>query len=811
MSMAPAEPLPPARLRRRIAPETIAAGLATGAGFGPLGHARAREAIELALALPSAGGHLFVMGNSGVGRRTVLEAALRAVACTKPAGGDLCYVSDFRDPRTPRALHLPAGLGRRLADDMAGLVEDLTDALKAAFQNEDYRTHRQAIEDELKERQEEAVEGVEAAARERGIALLRAPTGFLFAPVENGKVIQPDAFQAMPEDERARLGKVIEELQKRLVEALSATPRWVQETRARVRRLNDETAAHAVGHLVEQLRQTYRGEPAIIAHLDALEADVRGHVGAFLGYAEAQDQAPHTASIEAMPPAFRRYLVNLLVDRTEVPCAPVVHEDEPSFERLLGRIEQRAEMGTLVTDFLMIRPGALHTANGGFLVLDAQKLLARPLAYDGLKRALKARELRIESAMAVMGLLASQSLEPEPAPLDVKVALVGDRQLFYMLSALDPEFPELFKIVADFDDEIRLDDGLLIFAARAEGLASTNGLKPFSAAAIAACVEDALRRAGGNDRLSADLSGLLDLMREADFLAGREAVAEVGASHVLAATAGRERRLARVRDLAIERIEEEVVKIATDGEAVGTINGLAVLDIGGFAFGRPSRITASVRMGAGRVVDIEREAKLGGPTHSKGVLILQGYIARTFAPDFPLALSASLVFEQSYGGVDGDSASSTELYALLSAIAEAPIRQDLAVTGSVNQLGQVQAIGGANEKIEGFFDVCAKRGLTGRQGVLIPEANVRHLMLAPRVVEAVEARRFAVYPIAHVEEGLALLTGMPAGRRGADGRFPPDTLFARIEERLRGFALAQRRFAKADEAGGERKEEEDTA
>ncbi len=791
------EALAEAALRRRIDPATFA-GIGRGELNGLIGHERAKEAIELALALPMAGGHLFLMGNRGTGRRTTLERAFEQVAATRPPGTDLCYVSDFQDPRCPQALLLRPGLGRRLAADMERLVEDLADALKAAFQNEEHRTHRQVIEEEFKERQEEAVEAVEKEARGQDIALLRAPTGFLFAPIQGGKVIEPEAFQQLAEDQRKAIAAKIEELQKKLQAALAKAPSWMQETRAKLRALNDETAAMAVRHPIARLREAYAEEPTITAYIDAVEADVRGQIGVFLGYAEAHEQQPHSASFAELPPPFRRYRVNLLIDRDGDTQAPVCYEDQPIFERLLGRIEQRAEMGTLTTDFLMIRPGALHCANGGFLYLDAQKLLQRPLAYEGLKRALLARELRIESPLAAMGILATQTLEPEPVPLDVKVALLGDRQLYYLLSQLDPEFPELFKIVADFDDEIETADaGLLAFGRQVAGLAAEHGFRPLEPAAIAACLEDALRRAGDVERLSADVDSIVDLLREADHIAGQEGAETIGAAHVQAAIEARERRLARLRDRTLERIDEGTVSIATDGEAVGVINGLAVLQLGGFAFGRPSRITAAVRMGAGRVVDIEREAKLGGPLHAKGVLILQGYLAATFAPDFPLALSASLVFEQSYGGVDGDSASSTELYALLSALAEAPIRQGLAVTGSVNQMGEVQAIGGVNEKIEGFFDVCAARGLTGRQGVLIPATNTRHLMLAPRIVEAVAAGRFAIYPVKRIEAGIALLTGQEVGSRGADGKFPDGSLYGRIEARLRGFAEAQRRFGKA--------------
>ncbi len=486
-----------------------------------------------------------------------------------------------------------------------------------------------------------------------------------------------------------------------------------------------------------------------------------------------------------------------------MPAAPVVYEDDPSFDRLIGRIEHRAEMGALVTDFLMIRAGALHRANGGYLVLDAQKLLTRPFAYDGLKRGLLAGLIRIEAPLQAAGVLTTATLEPEPVRLDVKIVLVGDRMIYYLLAQADPEFSRLFKIAADFDDRVERDGATIERYARLLGrLARQEKLRPLDREGVARMLEHAARQAGDAERLTTDLEDLVDLLREADFWAGETGRAVVGGAEVVKAVNSRTHRLDRVRELTQEQIVQGTIAIATKGEAVGQINGLSVLQMGGFAFGRPSRITARVRMGGGQVIDIEREVKLGGPLHSKGVLILQGFLAATFAPDMPLSLSASLVFEQSYGGVDGDSASSAELYCLLSAIGEVPIRQGLAVTGSVNQKGEVQAIGGVNEKIEGFFDLCQARGLEAGNGVLIPATNRRHLMLHDRVRRAVAAERFRVYAVSTIEEGIELLTGLPAGRRGADGTFPEGTVFRKVEDRLRALALERRAFVRSDAKDG---------
>jgi len=528
--------------------------------------------------------------------------------------------------------------------------------------------------------------------------------------------------------------------------------------------------------------------------LDGARRDILDHVDTIV---EIPDEGfdVRAENVEQGHDLIRRYLVNLLVDSSERDGAPVIVEDDPSYDRLFGRIEHRAQQGALTTDLHLIRDGALHRANGGYLVLEVQRLLTRPFAWDALTRALERGEVAIEPPMQAMGLMTTTTLEPQPTPLKVKVVLLGSRLLYHLLRAYEPKFPRLFKIAADFEEEVRHDDGQLeAFGRERRAQAEADKLLPVAAGGLARLAEYAARLAGDRDKLSTERETLNDVLREADVLARRGGLDHVDRAAVTDAIEGRRHRLGRAKERTLEQIVDGTVQIATRGDALGQINGLAVADLGEGAFGKPARITARVRMGAGNVVDIEREAKLGGPLHSKGVLILSGYLSAHYAADVPLSLQASLVFEQSYGGVEGDSASSAELFALLSALAELPLAQRFAVTGSVNQYGEIQAIGGVNEKIEGFFDLCEAQELTGDQGVLIPRANTRHLMLHRRVRDAVEAGRFHVHAIGHVDAGLELLTGRPAGARGDDGRFAEGTVHDRVDRRLREFAERRRAF-----------------
>ncbi len=770
-----------------------------------IGQARAVEAIHFAVGIAQPGYNIFALGPEGLDKHGIVRRFLEAKAAEQTAPADWCYVNNFREAHAPKAIQLPPGRGMAFKEDMARLVTDLHDVLISAFESEEYRTRRQVIEEELKERQQASASEVEAAAKEKGLALVRTPLGFAFAPISEGKLVPPEAFEHFPKEAREKIEADIEELQKRLQAALEKTPLWIKETREKVRALNQETAELAVGHLIGALRDAYTDLPDVMAYLTEVQQDVIGNVDLFLQQPKQSAGPPLAREGETGRDPLRRYQVNLVVHNHAAgegegegkSQAPVVYEDNPTFDRLLGYIEHRAELGALVTDFNLIRPGALHKANGGYLILDTRKVLTRPLAWDGLKRALFAKEIRTEPLAQMAGLLSTTSLEPEPIPLNLKIVLIGDRELYYLLSFYDPEFGDLFKVLADFDELIdRSAANDRLYARQVATLVRENALRPFDREAVGRVLEQAARQAGDAERLSAKTDTVADLLREADHWAQTEGREVVERDDVQKAIDKQVFRQDRVRQRMQEQILRGTVLIDDRGAKVGQINGLSVLSLGGFAFGRPSRISARVRLGRGDLVDIEREVELGGPLHSKGVLILRGFLSSHYASDRPLSLSASLVFEQSYGGVDGDSASSAELYALLSAIAEVPIKQSFAVTGSVNQHGEVQAIGGVNEKIEGFFDLCAERGLTSEQGVLIPASNVKHLMLRPDVIEAVRDDRFRVYPVTSIEQGIEILTGLPAGLRGPDGRFPADSVNHRVEARLIALAEQRRAFAR---------------
>jgi lon-related putative ATP-dependent protease len=763
-----------------------------------IGQGRAVEAIGFALGMRQRGYNIYALGPEGIGKHTVVQRFLEQAAKAAPVPADVCYVSNFKELRKPKALHLPPGRGAAFQNHMAQFVEDVRTALRSAFESDEYRTRQQVIEEELRDRRENTVGKIEAEAAEQGVALLRTPIGFAFGPLRDGKVISPEDFQSLPEAERKQVQEAIEGLQERLKQALQQAPVWMKQAHDKIRRLNDETAAFAVGHLIEALRDSYADLPEVRGYLDDVRQDVIDNVQGFVQAPEKPNAERNAAEFEDGPPLFRRYRINLIVDNGAAEHAPVVYEDDPVYDRLVGRIEHRAEMGALLTDLHMIRPGALHRANGGYLILDARKLLTRPLAWEALKRSLLAGQIRTEPMGQALGLLSTVTLEPEPVALDVKTVIVGERTIYYLLAQLDPEFARLFKVAADFNEQFeRSDAHNQLYARLVASLVRKEKLRPFDRSGVARVLEFASRQAGDSEKFSTDIESLQDLLREADHWAAKEHRETVGSEQVQHAVDAQAGRLDRVRERIQDEIRRGTIAIESDGAVVGQINGLSVLQVGNFAFGRPSRITARVRLGKGEVVDIEREVALGGPLHSKGVLILAGYLSGHYAGERPLSLSASLVFEQSYGGVDGDSASSAELYTLLSAIASVPIRQCHAVTGSVNQHGEVQAIGGVNEKIEGFFDLCAARGLSGDQGVLIPAANVKHLMLHRRVIEAVEAGKFRIYPVQTIDQGIEILTGMAAGRREASGRFPEGTFNHAVELRLIEMADQRRAFGRA--------------
>jgi lon-related putative ATP-dependent protease len=773
-----------------------------------IGQERAVGAVQFGIGIRREGYNLFALGPSGTGKRTTIGQFLDRKAAAEPVPSDWCYVNNFEQAHKPRALRLPPGQGIVLRKDMEQSIEELRTTIPAAFESEDYRTRRQEAQEEFKERQEQAFNELQNHARERSIALIRTPAGLAVAPLKEGEVMSPDEFQKLPDEKRKQFEEDIAEVQARLQEALPQARQWEREAREKVKELDRQVATFAVGGMMDELREKYAELPDVVNYLNAVQRDVVENVDEF----RKPDEAPQAMDIPLplsmmSAPLLRRYQVNVLVDHSQSRGAPVVYESNPTYNNLIGRIEQIAQMGALLTDFNLIKPGALHRANGGYLILDARQLLLQPYAWEGLKRALRSREVRIESLGQALSLISTVSLVPEPIPLDVKVVLIGDRMLYYALVQLDPDFGELFKVEADFNEDMeRTPESNLLYARLVATMARGEDLRPFDRGAVARVIERSARMAGDASKLSVHLLSIADLLREADYWASVAGNGVVTADDVQRAIDTQIHRADRVRERVHDRIQQGTILIDTSGERVGQVNGLSVVELGNFAFGQPSRITARVRIGGGKVVDIEREVELGGPIHSKGVLILSSFLGARYAAERPLSLSASLVFEQSYGGVEGDSASMAELCALLSALARVPIKQSFAMTGSVNQHGEAQPIGGVNEKIEGFFDVCKARGLTGEQGVIIPTSNVQHLMLRHDVVEAVETGQFHIYPMRTVDEAIELLTGIPAGERDVEGNFPEGSINQLVEARLVELAEKQRAFS-APAKGAEEEQE----
>ncbi len=760
------------------------------------GQTRAMDALHFGLDIRQKGFNVFALGYPGVGKFTAVLECLRQVAGDQNVPPDWCYLHNFERPEQPIAIQLPAGRGVLFRKDMQALVEELGSVIPAAFDNDDTHARLAEIEEEFRERRTQALEGLRQKGVKRGIALVETPAGFTFAPIgEANQILDPTQFQHLPEAEQARIQKIVTELQESLQKLLRQFQGWQKETREKLQELHREIARFAVGHLIDSLREDYADIDVIQAHLAAVETDIVQHVNDFLPSADG------IAALAQPAPALKRYGVNLLVDNSDCHGAPVTLESLPNHGNLTGCVEHRAQLGTLVTDFTLIKSGALHRANGGYLLLDAQKVLMQPFAYESLKRALQSGEIRIESPERSLGLVSTTSLEPEPIPLDVKVVLVGERYLYYYLHELDTDFSNLFKVAADFDDTVdRTPDSQRDYARLVATLARREGLKPLDRHAVGRVIERASRLCEDAEKLSVHRRNLVDLLKEADYWALKAKRKRIGAKDIQHALEQQRYRLSRVQMRLQEEIRRGTMMIDTEGESVGQINGLSVLDHGDLIFGQPGRITATTRVGDGEVVDIEREIEMGGPIHSKGVLILSSFLMSRYARHHPISLTASVVFEQSYGTIDGDSASLAELCALLSSLAAAPIRQSFAVTGSINQHGRVQAIGGVNEKIEGFFDVCQSLGLSGDQGVIIPQSNTDHLMLRHDVVQAVKRKRFRIYAVTTVDEAIQLLTGIPAGDPTRKGGFQKNSVNARVEARLIELSEIRREFGgKGDE------------
>ncbi len=754
-----------------------------------IGQSRAVQAVHFGIGIRREGFNLYVMGPSGMGKHTMVREFLQQKASGQSSPDDWCYVNNFDHPHKPRALALPHGKGEQLAEDMEKLIDDLASSLPSAFESDDYRSQIQALEEELKNRQEQAFGELAEAATEHHIKLFRTPNGFAFAPLRDEEVVSPEEFEKLPQDEQRHLEEEVSKLQEQLQEILQHVPQWRRETREKVRELNTKTAQLAVAHPMQELREKYQGHQGVLDYLDEVEEDVINHVPDFIKTEDSEGQPIDARSLH-------RYKVNNLIINGRPDGAPVIYLDNPTYMNLVGRAEHIAQMGTLVTDFTLLKPGSLHEANGGYLLLDAHKLLTHPYAWEGLKRALYSRQITIEPLEKMLSLASTVSLEPEPIPLDIKVVILGDRILYYLLHEYDPDFAELFKVQADFEEQIdRSPENITLLSRLIATLVRKEELLPFHREAVARVIDFASRHVEDAHKLTTHMRSVADLLREADYWAREAGREHVSGEDIRRSIDQQTYRASRVQEHLHEAIQNDHILIDSEGSKIGQINGLSVLGMGNYSFGQPSRITATAHIGEGQVVDIEREVEMGGPIHSKGVLILSSFIAARYAKQHPLSLSASLVFEQNYGGVEGDSASMAELCALLSAIGELPIRQSLAMTGSVDQHGRSQPIGGVNEKIEGFFQVCKARGLSGEQGVIIPASNRRNLMLNHEVVTAVEAGEFHIYSIENVDQAITLLTGIPIGEADEQGEYPEDSINARIQARLLEMAQIRQTFA----------------
>jgi lon-related putative ATP-dependent protease len=771
--------------------------------ISPLGQERAISAVEFCMNMPHKRFNMYCLGPEGTGKTSLVRNILAKEAKNRPAPDDWCYVNNFSDNYRPRAIRLPAGMAKDFAKDIEALVNELQETLPSVFENETYQTKLKQIDDVYKDQKDAYFNDLQKKASGKRVSILRMPVGLVVAPMKEGEILTPEAFDSLPENEQKELLDDLNEMQAELEVAVKNVPEWEKEQKRETQKLKEDLTDFAISHLINDLKKKYKNVKEAVNFLKEVYKNILENVNEFVEPSEVSQSARADLSVvvkKSMGGAdsqdlFTKSLVNPIICNDPNAGAPVVFLDHPTLAHLVGKVERRQSFGALISDFNLIKPGALHQANGGFLVIDAHKLVMQPNSWESLKRAIRSSLIKIEQNSEDTG-FSTVSLEPEPIPFKGKIILIGETGLYYNMSNFDPDFDDLFKIAADFC--LRMDRNAETEAEYANligSLSKRKNLRSLNKQAVGRVIEYASRIAGDSEKLSAHITSISDLIREADYWARMGNSKIVGKNHIEQAINAKDYRTNRIRESVLEEIEREIILIDTCGELVGQINSLVVFELGPIIFGKPAKITCQARVGKGEVVDIEREVDLSGPIHSKGVFILKSFLANRFAKESPLSLSATLVFEQSYGGVDGDSASSTELYVLLSAIAEVPIKQNFAVTGSVNQFGQVQAIGGVNEKIEGFFEICKKRGLDGSHGVLIPEANVKDLMLKEDVVKACQNGLFKVYPISHVDEGIEILTGFPAGVRGKNGDFPKNSINYKVDQKLKHYTQKMREFS----------------
>lgn len=753
---------------------------------GVIGQKRAVRAIEFGLEMNSPGYNVFVSGVEGTGKSTIVKYIVTQHAKDRPTPDDWCMVNNFKDEFCPKSISVPSGKANLFKKQVDRFINDLKVELPKAFADKSFQEKTSEIKEKYSQKQQQLYQKLDQSAAKKNLMINRTQTGFQTIPVADGKPMTPESFQKLPEDKQAEINHNIRSLQTEIETTVRESNKLSHDMQKRFDTLMEEMALFVVKNRMDILRSRYKDSRDILEYLDKVQEDIVENVNGFIKTKEDRKKA-ESLLLQSSKPSFQEYRVNVMVDHKQEKGAPVIFETNPTYNNVFGHIEKRAYMGTLMTDFSMVQAGSLLKANGGYLILEIESVLMNTYVWEALKRALQNKLLFIEDLASGLG-MGTSSLRPEPIPLDVKVVLLGSYSLFQTLQNHDSKFNKIFKVRADFDYEVeRNQDTVKQYAQFIARTCKQENLLPLSPKGVAAVVEFGEKQISDKDKLSLRFGQIQGILKEADYWARKKNARAISEKFVEKALNEHKFRHNLYEEKVHESYKEETILIDVKQDIVGQVNALAVYQVGENAFGRPSRITAETYMGKAGIINIERESKLSGKTHDKGMLILSGYLGRTFAQDYPLSLSISITFEQSYGGIDGDSASSTELYAILSSLSDIPIHQGIAVTGSVNQKGMIQAIGGVNEKIEGFFDVCETKGLTGKQGVMIPVANVKNLMLKKEVIDAVKKKKFHIYQVATVEEGIEILTGVPAGKPDKQGNYPKKTVFKKVRDKLKRY------------------------
>lgn len=759
---------------------------------GIIGQERAVKAMEFGLNIKMRGYNIYMSGPTGSGKTSYAQSYIKEFAKNEPIPYDWCYVYNYNKPSNPIALRFPPGLGKEFRDDMNELIEYLLADIPKAFSSEEYEKEKAEIIKDYQTKRDELINNMKERARELGFAVKMTGTGIYFVPIIDGEVVDESDYSNLEKEVQERIDEVTEEIQDEVSETMKTVRNLEKKARQKIEDLDYKIGLFAVGHHISFLKEKYKEYDRVIKYLEAVQEDVLENIQEFLEYEDDEEEQPVSPMLPFMirniEDVVKKYRVNLFVDNTETKGAPVIVDFNPTYNKLIGQIEYDNEFGNLTTDFTKIKPGLFHQANGGYLILQTLDVLSNAHSWEAIKRVLKTKEVTIENLRELMGLTAVSSLKPEPIPVSVKVILIGSDYLYNLLYALDEDFKKLFKIRVDFDSEMENNkENITMLARFVHAFSKRENTAPFNVSAIAKLAEYASRIAENQEKLTTRFNSIVEILCEASIWSKMENKSEITAEDIQKAITEKEKRSNLYEEKIEELMKNNVIMIDCDGEKIGQINGLAVLDTGDYRFAKPSRITATTYMGQSGIINIEKESEMSGNIHNKGVQVLTGYLGQTYAQEFPLSLSCRICFEQSYSGVDGDSASSAELYAVLSSLSEVPIKQGIAVTGSINQNGEIQPIGGVSHKIEGFYKICKTKGLTGKQGVIIPHQNVKDLVLKDEVIEAVKEGKFHIYPITHVDEGIEILTGVPAGEKDKDNKYDDNTIHGKVHAKLKAF------------------------